>query len=135
MGLVHDAENHFLVRAVLLGELRPDRSILCVRGSTRGLVDDESVPTSVVVLQDQVSYLAMYKYLQKKRGRHTRSMMTQGLVDAESAACTVASYRWKKLELMVPPSVGVMSCHAKGIRKMLTPSLAKCWRESSATGR
>jgi hypothetical protein len=40
---------------------------------------------------------------------------------------TVESYVDRKLELTVPPRVGVMSCHAKGIRKMLTPSDAKCW--------
>jgi hypothetical protein len=42
------------------------------------------------------------------------------------AALTVASYLDKNDELTVPPREGVMSCQAKGTRKMLAPSPAKC---------
>jgi hypothetical protein len=54
-------------------------------------------------------------------------MMTYGAVDADRAALTVASYLARKLASIVPPRVGVMSCHANGMRKTFTPSDAKCW--------
>jgi hypothetical protein len=53
--------------------------------------------------------------------------MTYGAEDDDRAALTVASYVARKLELRVPPSVGVINCHPKGIRNTLTPSDAKCW--------
>jgi hypothetical protein len=52
-------------------------------------------------------------------------MITYGLVEADSAVWTVASYFEKKLDEMLPPRVGVISCHANGTRKTLTPWLAK----------
>lgn len=39
--------------------------------------------------------------------------MTYGLVEAERAAFTVASYIEKNVSLIEPPKVGVISCHAR----------------------
>jgi hypothetical protein len=53
-------------------------------------------------------------------------MMTYGFDEVLKAAWTVASYLEKKLELIVPPTEGVMSCQArKGLKGRKTAQIEK----------
>lgn len=94
------------IASVFRSELRPDACELVVGGTT--LANDITIPTSIVVL----GWLSVSEVYQNTYWL-TKSTMTWTLDPELRADWTVASYSWKKDELMVPPSVGVMSCHAK----------------------
>ena len=119
-----NTHDDFVGWSIFDGELAPDGCILSIGGTS--LANDGAIPPSVVVLViDVCQYLVNNNFICQTP---TRSMMTRAPV--ARAACTVASYSAKKLALIVPPRVGVMSCQA---RWYMAHSFKHMWKKSDKT--